>query len=245
MSSPYLVPGAPVIHLVLETTGVLVGLALYRRQRAARADAVSDDHRISLLIAATAGALLGSRILGGLEDPARFFGGAGWLYYLQSKTIVGGLLGGLGAVEIAKRWLGVRRRTGDVYVLPLIVAMILGRFGCLAMGTGEPTYGLPTDSWVGIDLGDGVRRHATALYEILFLAAAALVHGWGQRSRVGGTVPGRPFANFLIAYLIYRLLVGFLQPQIPLLGLGAIQWACVLGLLWYLYDYPHRDTTTP
>ena len=248
-SGDYLVPGAPFLHLVCETIGVVVALAYYRRLRSEQADPVADDHRMILLIAATFGALLGSRLLGALEDPQRFFGGANWLYYLQSKTIVGGLLGGLWAVEVAKRWLGVRRRTGDVYVLPLLVAMIIGRLGCLAMGTGEPTYGLPTDSWLGLDLGDGVRRHATALYEIIFLAILLLwfrrgrgmpTRGSGRQGGGGGAVPGRRFANFLIAYLTYRLLIGFLQPQIPLSGLGAIQWACVAGLLWYIYDYPRR-----
>ncbi|OAV45856.1 hypothetical protein A3850_008610 [Lewinella sp. 4G2] len=233
-----MIPGAPLIHFGLETLGILLAMRYYYRQRKERSDQVSDSSRVTLLIAAALGALIGSRLLGSLEDPARFWSGGGadgWLYYLQSKTIVGGLLGGLWTVEVAKRWLGIRSRTGDVYVYPLLLAMMIGRLGCLSMGVGEPTYGLPTDSWVGIDLGDGVARHATALYEFLFLGVLWLgLKAVDNKSRLKD---GQLFALFLTAYLVWRIGIGFLQPQIPLYGLGAIQWACVLGLLWYIYDH--------
>jgi len=130
--------------------------------------------------------------------------------------------------------IGISHRSGDVYVFPLILAMMIGRVGCLAMGVGEPTYGLPTDLFLGLDLGDGIPRHATALYEILFLAALWLALRW---TREGFSLrPGRLFMLFLSSYFVYRFFIGFLQPQIPLAGLGAIQWACLLGLGWYVID---------
>lgn len=233
----YPIPGAPLIHFLLETLGIVLALGYYARLRKEYADPISDDHRLSLLIAATFGAFLGSRLLGSLESPELFFGGgssAGWLYYFQSKTIVGGLLGGLFAVEGAKKFLAIRQRSGDVYVYPLILAMMIGRVGCLAMGVGEPTYGLPTDSLLGLDLGDGVARHATALYEIVFLGLLWLTLRW--LSKRLSLRSGRLFMLFLSSYLSYRFLIGFLQPQIPLAGLGAIQWACLLGLGWYVLD---------
>jgi prolipoprotein diacylglyceryltransferase len=233
----YPIPGAPLIHFLLETLGIVLALGYYARLRKAYRDPISDDHRLSLLIAATFGAFVGSRLLGSLESPELFFssgGPAGWLYFFQSKTIVGGLLGGLFAVEGAKKIIGVRQRSGDVYVYPLILAMMIGRVGCLAMGVGEPTYGLPTDTWLGLDLGDGVLRHATALYEIVFLGLLWLGLRW--LSGRFDLRSGRLFMLFLSSYLLYRFLIGFLQPQIPLAGLGAIQWACLVGMVWYVID---------
>lgn len=230
-------PGAPLIHTILETLGIILALGYYQRIRNRSADPISDAARMNLLIAATFGAFLGSRLLGALEAPALFFGGggaAGWLYYLTAKTIVGGLLGGLWAVEITKRIMGVKSRSGDVYVYPLLLAMIMGRIGCLTMGVGEPTYGLPTDSWLGIDLGDGILRHATAGYEIFFLAVFWLFLRWLAANQA--LRPGRLFMLFLSGYLAYRFLIGFLQPRTLVGGLGMIQWACLLGLAWYVVD---------
>lgn len=230
-------PAAPLIHTILETLGIVFALGYYQQLRAKTVDPISDSHRMSLLIAATFGAFAGSRLLGGLEAPSLFFGGggaAGWLYYVQAKTIVGGLLGGLWAVELAKRILGVRHRSGDVYVYPLILAMMMGRVGCLAMGVGEPTYGLPTGYWLGVDLGDGIPRHATALYEIIFLGFFWLLLRWVSKNH--DLRPGRLFMLFLCGYLFYRFFIGFLQPQTLVGGLGMIQWACLLGLGWYVVD---------
>lgn len=230
-------PAAPALHFGLEVIGVMLAFWLYQRLRSKQRDTIKEEHRTALLIAATFGAFFGSRLLGSLESPDLFFnqGGAhGWLYYFRAKTIVGGLLGGLFSVELCKKILGITQRSGDVYVFPLILAMAIGRIGCFGMGVLEPTYGVVTDSWLGMDLGDGTPRHPTALYEMVFLGLLALGLRWLQR-----TVqlrPGRLFMLFLSAYLIYRFSIGFLQPLILVKGLGSIQWACVLGLVWYLID---------
>ena len=230
--------GAAFAHLILEFLGAALALEYYRRLRARTQDAIGDGNRMSLLIAAAAGAFFGSRLLGALEQPALFLGGGGAvgpLYYVTAKTIVGGLLGGLFGVELAKRFLGVRSRSGDVYVYPLLLAMMIGRVGCFLMGTQEPTYGVATELWVGMDLGDGVRRHATALYEIVFLGSLWLLLRWVERRWVLRS--GRLFMLFLSGYLIYRFAIGFLQPMTVIYGLGAIQWACLLGLAWLAYDW--------
>ena len=243
MSFP--IPAAPLLHLLLEATGIIVAIFLYDRLRQRDGDAVSDDHRQWLLVAAAFGAFVGSRLVGALEQPAAFLGGggaAGWLYYFRSKTIVGGLLGGLFAVEATKRLRGLRRRTGDVYVFPLLAAMVIGRVGCFLMGVQEPTHRLPTDFFLGMDLGDGVRRHPTALYEIGFLLLLGLALRRGARRY--DWRPGRQFMLFLSAYLGWRFAVGFIQPRTVVAGLGSIQWACVIGLCWYLVDEWLTPTTT-
>ncbi|MEL6142018.1 MAG: prolipoprotein diacylglyceryl transferase family protein [Bacteroidota bacterium] len=242
------IPGAVLIHTFLETLGILLAFGLYQRQRQQKVDPVSDKHRSFILIAAVFGAFLGSRLLGSLEHPGLFIqggGSAGWAYYLLAKTIVGGLLGGLWAVEITKRWLGIAQRTGDLYVYPLLLAMMIGRLGCFAMGVQEPTYGLPTSSWLGIDLGDGIPRHPTALYEFVVLGLIWIFLRLLQRQY--SLRSGRLFMLFMVCYLSYRFLIGFLQPMIKIGGLGAIQWACLAGLLWYIWDEQNgagRSTTS-
>jgi prolipoprotein diacylglyceryltransferase len=90
---------------------------------------------------------------------------------MEGKTIVGGLLGGLIAVEWTKRRIGVIRSTGDDMALPLAAGMCIGRVGCFLTGLGDHTYGTPTSLPIGVDFGDGIPRHPTQLYEIAFLLA--------------------------------------------------------------------------
>lgn len=61
----------------------------------------------------------------------------------------------------------------------------------------------------------------------------------GARSSVLATRlrPGDAFKIFMVAYLSFRLLIDFIKPYPRIfLGLGGIQWACVLVLLYYFPD---------
>jgi len=50
-------------------------------------------------------------------------------------------------------------------------------------------------------------------------------------------LPGDAFKLFMVAYMLFRLLCDFIKPYPRLfLGLGGIQWACVLILLYYSRD---------
>jgi hypothetical protein len=50
-------------------------------------------------------------------------------------------------------------------------------------------------------------------------------------------LPGDAFKLFMVAYMSFRLLCDFIKPYPRiLLGLGGIQWACVLILLYYSRD---------
>jgi len=84
-----------------------------------------------------------------------------------------------------------------------------------------------------MDLGDGVARHPSALYEIMFLAGlgAVLNH---HRAR-WAAVPGLQFKLFLAAYLLWRLLGDGLKPvRVPYpMGLSGIQWVCLVALAVY------------
>ena len=111
-------------------------------------------------------------------------------------------------------------------------AALFGRIGCFLTGLDDHTHGLPTSLPWGVDFGDGIPRHPTQLYEIGFLLLLALALRFGPRR----TWPeGRRFQLFLGVYLAFRLGVDALKPTQPLAaGLGAIQWAALLGLIWCL-----------
>src|SRR5205807_8268906 len=120
------------------------------------------------------GAALGSRLLSLLEQPALLRYWREQAFWIGGKTIVGGLIGGLIAVEWAKRRLGVRTRTGDLFAIPLAVGIAIGRVGCFLTGLPDGTHGVPTSLPWGYDYGDGIRRHPAQLYEIGFLVILAV-----------------------------------------------------------------------
>lgn len=218
----------PALHTVFETLGYIVGYALYRRTRNASGDFLSDDRRWLIIAAGAVGALFGSRILGLLEVIP--FSQISWRTLLLpgGKTIVGGLLGGWIAVEITKRFSRISHSTGDLFAIPLCVGIAIGRIGCFLAGLADDTYGKATALPWAIDFGDGVRRHPTQLYEILFLALlAAILHRYNARPHPQGLT----FRLFLAAYLIWRLLIDFLKPQPVHYGLNFIQWSCLAGLV--------------
>jgi hypothetical protein len=50
-------------------------------------------------------------------------------------------------------------------------------------------------------------------------------------------LPGDAFKLFMAAYMSFRLLCDFIKPYPRIfLGLGGIQWACLLILLYYARD---------
>jgi len=229
---PFFLP----VHLLCEVLAYTLGYQFYQRLRARTPDLISTEHRLWIFVGAAAGALLGSRLLGLLEHPELLLDPpGGWVYYFTNKTIVGGFLGGLLGVELTKKRLGVTASSGDLMVFPLLLGLGIGRLGCHLSGLEDGTYGTATTLPWGIDFGDGIRRHPTNLYEILFLAALALLLWLLEWRRL---LPnGRQFQLFLAAYLLFRLLVEFIKPTPAPAGWGltAIQWACVAGLGYYVW----------
>lgn len=221
----------PVWHPVFETLAYAAGYAIFRRTRKKCGDIIPEPERWTVIAAAAVGALLGSRILGIAEQWPTVLAAlhSGHVLALVitpgGKTIVGGLLGGWIAVECVKRLRGIHSRTGDLFVLPLCVGMAVGRLGCFITGLADDTFGKPTSLPWGVDFGDGIGRHPTQLYEILFLLLLALA-----LSRFTSLANGLRFRLFLSAYLAWRIVIDFFKPQPLIAGMNLIQWACLAGL---------------
>jgi phosphatidylglycerol---prolipoprotein diacylglyceryl transferase len=168
---------------------------------------------------------------------------------------------GLLTVELVKRYIGLRQSTGDLYAIPLALGIAIGRIGCFLTGLSDNTYGTPTSLPWAVNFGDNIPRHPTQLYEIAFLLAlipllyfVILSEAVTKRSKVTAQskdpyprnepnpvptrfLPGDVFKSFMVAYLSFRLLCDFIKPYPRIfLGLGGIQWACVVILLYYFPD---------
>jgi phosphatidylglycerol:prolipoprotein diacylglycerol transferase len=223
----------PLLHPVFEILGYVLGYALYQRTRGRPAAVLDDDQHWLILAAGSIGSLLGSRVLGLLEQAPRLHFTWRTIVLPGGRTVVGGLLGGWIAVELIKRLRGIRSRTGDLFAVPLCLGIAVGRIGCFLAGLADDTYGLPTGLPWAVNFGDGIARHPTQLYEILFLTGLGLVlHRYNQRPHPEGA----SFRIFLAAYLAWRLLIDFVKPQPLIYGLNLIQWACVAGLVALLPD---------
>jgi len=228
-------------HLFFEVLAYFVGFRVYLWLRRNFVDRISDPLRWAVFAAAVAGAAVGSKALFWLEDPR-----VTWqnlhdrIYLISGKTIVGALLGGLIAVEAMKRYIGLRESSGDLYAIPLALGIAIGRIGCFLTGVADNTYGIPTSLPWAVDFGDGIRRHPTQLYEAIFLLLfiPVLVHVLRKIQAASKRfLSGDAFKVFMVSYLGFRFLCDFLKPYPNLFaGLGTIQWACVIGVLYYSRD---------
>lgn len=245
-------------HLVFESLAYFIGFRVYLLTR--DKGKLPIQKGMWIIVGAILGAAIGSKILYWFEDPLKTIENwNSYTYLMEGKTIVGGLLGGLIGVEWMKKRVGVTRSTGDDMALPLILGMAIGRIGCFLTGLDDHTYGTPT-SWItGVDFGDGIPRHPTQLYEIVFLLLlGGLLLNWKGRMRkhallapqASKTIPeGGIFQLFMAGYLLFRFIIDFIKPvPHPYLGLNNIQLACIVGLIYYFFllrKWPRKKQFRP
>ncbi|MBM7655181.1 prolipoprotein diacylglyceryl transferase [Neobacillus cucumis] len=219
-------------HLIFESLAYFIGFRIYLYTR--NKEGIPLDKAIWVVVGATLGAAIGSKVLYWFEDPVKTIENWNNLMYLaDGKTIVGGLLGGLIGVETAKKWIGWTRSTGDDFVFPLATGMMIGRIGCFLTGLDDHTYGVATTWITGVDFGDGVKRHPTQLYEIIFLLFLVIALFMVKRKQLGWE--GLLFQLFMLSYLVFRFLIDFIKPTPhPYWLFNNIQIASLLGILYYI-----------
>jgi phosphatidylglycerol---prolipoprotein diacylglyceryl transferase len=222
------------LHSILETAAFFIGFRYFLFLRKRHGDSYSSSSRIYIIIGAIFGALIGSRLIGCLERPHELIRTDNIFWYIyNNKTVLGGFLGGLFGVEVMKKIIHEKQASGDLFVYPIILALIIGRIGCFSMGVYEETYGVATSLPWGMNLGDGITRHPVTLYEIIFLSCLwiALEKMEKQFCFQNGAL----FKLFMIAYLIFRFVLDFINPSYPILiNLSTIQLTSLLGIFYYL-----------
>jgi phosphatidylglycerol---prolipoprotein diacylglyceryl transferase len=226
-------------HPLFESIGYFVAwrIALHRF----RQSTVKIPQQGVIMAGGLVGGIVGAKLLAILQHiDLLWTGEANWLGLLiGGKTIVGALLGATFGVEVTKKIIKVPTSTGDAFAYPLIVGTAIGRIGCFFTGLSDRTYGTATNLPWGIDFGDRIPRHPTQLYEVVFLLGLLIFLKYRvARDRVNSKssniLPGDLFRFYMVAYLSFRWSIDFIKPDFhPLLGMSAIQVACLLGLVYY------------
>jgi phosphatidylglycerol:prolipoprotein diacylglycerol transferase len=170
------------------------------------------DRRLTLIyFAGLGGALLGAKLAFLLAEGWHFRGD--WMALLSGRSITGGLLGGYAAVEVAKRVLGERRATGDLFAILVPLALALGRVGCLIAGCCP---GVPCEpAWWTIADAHGVHRWPAVPAELLFNLAML---AWAALATFRGWLRGNLFHVYLMAYGLFRFGHEFLRDDTRWVG---------------------------
>lgn len=227
---------AHLFHATCEWLALSSGFWLYNtiRKRNGHPSTLSQKGGLWVLGFCLLGAGIGNKLVSILQFP-EFWGLARSnpqqfiLAVVSGQSVVGGLLGGWLGVEIGKKIAGITSRTGDDFVAPILLGLIIGRTGCFMAGLYDGTYGIHTTLPWGVDFGDGA-RHPTQLYEWLAaLTTLILLPKW---QRYFAHEQGLSFRVLMFGYLLWRLLIDGLKPVPPgwPLGLSGIQWVCIFGL---------------
>jgi phosphatidylglycerol:prolipoprotein diacylglycerol transferase len=137
------------------------------------------------------------------------------------RTLIGGVVVGWIAVEIAKWRLGIKRSTGDLFALALPAGEAFGRIGCFFNGC---CYGTPShvawamyqhDAW----------RHPTQIYSSIVAIAlfAVLITLRDKMPREGDL-----FRLYLVLFGVSRFMLEFLRERnVSFGGLSWAQWVCL------------------
>jgi phosphatidylglycerol:prolipoprotein diacylglycerol transferase len=144
------------------------------------------------------------------------------------KTVLGGIVFGWLSVILAKRYLGIKRSTGDLFAVAVSAGEAVGRLGCFFGGC---CYGkacdLPWSVWQ-----HDAHRHPTQIY--LSVANAAIL---AVLLRIDRAAPPENTLFYVqgVLYCAARFAVEFFRDVRPAaMGLTAAQWGCAAGLAFFL-----------
>jgi phosphatidylglycerol---prolipoprotein diacylglyceryl transferase len=208
------------VRLGLPTHEVFVALGVLAAAVVFVLEARRRGHTDERLLWVVVGALVGGGVMmrmGTWLQHVQLRDNAGlaeqWLY--GNRSVLGGLVGAWLGVHVAKRLVGYRLRTGDLFAPAVALGMAVGRVGCLLTERpGTPTgtsYGISLDAGAAARLGSpaGVPLHPSFAYEIGFqLAAFAALWFWLRRRDLA---PGTTFVLYVAAYGVFRFLVEFVR----------------------------------
>ena len=165
------------------------------------------------------------------------------------KSILGGLAGAYFGAILAKRLLGYRARTGDLFAPAVALGMAIGRWGCfLTEQIGTPTslpWGIAVSPEVAARIPDcrycapGARMHPSFVYEIIF---HAIMFAWLWRLRPRAPGDGGLLKIYLLCYALFRFAVEFVRGnEIVWAGLTRSQLFLIPSTtLLVIYFWRHR-----
>lgn len=183
------------------------------------------------------GAIIGAKfavIMGDALWPIRPF--SDWPALLYSgRSIVGALLFGFLAAELAKPMIGYERPPNDRFAIVLPFSIAIGRIGCWFAGC---CLGLPIENQHVAGLMPSISLHPIPFYEMAFHLSigTTLVFLYRQRR-----FSGQLFAIFMVAYGTFRFASEALRAtEKAFYGLSAYQWFAVALILAGMASYTAR-----
>ncbi len=246
-------PVAIATHDVFVLLGVAVGAGVFALEVRRRG---AGDER---LIAVVAGALLCGVLAGHL-------GKVVWakvavapdaplavLMVTAGRSILSGLAGAYGGALLAKRLVGYRTSTGQLFAPAVAAGMAVGRIGCfLTEPVGDPTglaWGFVVPRAVAARVPQcagclaGVPLHPAMLYEIGFhLTALLALVVWRDRD----LRPGLSLKRYLLAYAVFRFALESVRGSpVVLAGLTGSQLFLVLPTVLLAVHLARRRRAVP
>ena len=218
----------PELYPLIMILAVATGAFLNRRYKTTLP--IGTFNRVWIGLSAFSGAILTAKLPFLIPGLPGFTAAEGLL--ISGKTILFGMVGGYFGVELAKRSIGLKMKTGDTCVGPVAVSIAIGRLACFCGGC---CYGTPSDlPWaVTFPSIDHMARHPTQLYESMFHFVAAGVAAWMVKRRM---LQGQLIKLYFISYFCYRFLTEFIRPETKITGgLTAYQWAAIVFILLFLW----------
>ncbi|MDH3500463.1 MAG: prolipoprotein diacylglyceryl transferase [Acidimicrobiia bacterium] len=209
-------------HEFFIATGVLVAAVVFVGE-ARRRGRWSDD-----LWAIVAGALIGGGLFARFGTGIQYLAEAPdptvlGLFTQAGRSILGGLVGAYVGARVAKKLIGYRRSTGDLFAPAVAVGMAIGRVGCFLTEQLGTVTSLP---WgITVTPGQAARMsfcpdcqlgqpmHPSFLYEIGFHVFAFVALGILRRDP---RFDGRLFPIYVGSYGVFRFMLEFVRGNPPL-----------------------------
>jgi phosphatidylglycerol:prolipoprotein diacylglycerol transferase len=137
------------------------------------------------------------------------------------RALLGGMIFGWIGVEVAKRRIGIRRSTGDLFALALPAGEAIGRIGCYFNGC---CYGKVCNLPWAIYQHDAW-RHPTQAYSGI---TAAVIFGLLFGIRKKTSYEGQLFWIYLLLFGASRFVIEQFRWQTGLvMGMSSMQWFCM------------------
>lgn len=230
-------PGFHYLGDIAAWIAAFLGARWVYRHRQASVDNFARQTAPSYFVCLALGGAIGAWLLGSLNTlrDAR---------PVISHSIAGALVGAIVAVELWKFAKGVRVSTGGVFVIPLCLGVVVGRWGCLFAGLSDQTYGIPSALPWAVDLGDGVARHPVEIYESIAIAVFLGIY-WRALARQKPWAIHHGFHAFVLAYACQRFAWEFLKPYPPVVGPFNLFHFVMIGLSVYALIWIARGRARP